>query len=183
MIIVGVEIKGLESLRRKVKAIPQILDDAMWDATFEITELIKQAAELRLSSSMKYSSGELLGSLNNEVVINAQHQIVGRVWSDKQEALFREVGTGPVGEASQKDLPEGFTPVYSKTAWFIPAKDVAVDLEAIYGIPRVTVQGTDFYITKGQPARPFLYPSLVDLIGEAPEIYKEHVQRKLRELK
>lgn len=102
MIIVGVEIKGLESLRRKVKAIPQILDDAMWDATFEITELIKQAAELRLSSSMKYSSGELLGSLKNEVVINVQNQIVGRVWSDKQEALFREVGTGPVGEASQK---------------------------------------------------------------------------------
>lgn len=58
-----------------------------------------------------------------------------------------------------------------------------MDLEAIYGIPRVTVQGTDFYITKGQPARPFLYPSLVDLIGEAPEIYKEHLQRKLRELK
>lgn len=183
MIIVGVEIKGLERLRRKVKAIPQILDDAMWDATFEITELIKQAAELRLSSSMKYSSGELLGSLKNEVVINAQNQIVGRVWSDKQEALFREVGTGPVGEASPKDLPDGITPVYSQTAWFIPTKDVAVDLEAIYGIPRVTVQGTDFYITKGQPARPFLYPSLVDLIGEAPEIYKEHVQRKLRELK
>lgn len=179
----GVEIRGLDSLRRKVKALPKILEDGMWDATFELTELIKQAAELRLSSSVKYASGELLGSLKNEVVINAQGKIVGRVWSDKQQAIFRELGTGPVGEASPKDLPEGITPVYSQTAWFIPVKDVAVDLEAVYGIPRVTVQGTDFYITKGQPARPFLYPSLKELIGEAPEIYKEHVQQALRELK
>jgi hypothetical protein len=183
MVVVGIEIKGLESLRRKAKALPKLLDDAMWDATFEITELIKQAAELRLSSSVKYSSGELLGSLKNEVVINAQGKIVGRVWSDKQQAIFRELGTGPVGEASSKDLPEGVSPVYSQTAWFIPANEVAVDLEAVYGIPRVTVQGTDFYITKGQPARPFLYPSLKDLVEQASEIYKEHVQRKLRELK
>lgn len=179
----GVEIKGLSSLKRKVKALPKILDDAMWDATFEITELIQQAAELRLSSSVKYSSGELLGSLKNEVVVNAQGKIVGRVWSDKEHAIYRELGTGPVGEASQKDLPEGVVPVYSQKPWFIPVQKVDIDLEAVYGIPRITIQGKDFYITKGQPARPFLYPSLKELTEQAPEIYKKHVQKKLKELK
>lgn len=183
MVAVGVEIKGLQSLRRKVKALPKVLDDAMWDATYEITELVQQAAEMRLASGMKYSSGELLGSLKNEVVVNAQGKIVGRVWSDKEHAIYRELGTGPVGEASSKDLPEGVTPVYSQTAWFIPATEVDVDLEAVYGIPRVAIQGKDFYITKGQPARPFLYPSLKELTEQAPEIYKKHVQQKLKELK
>jgi len=179
----GVEIKGLSSLKRKVKALPKVLDDAMWDATYEITELIQQAAEMRLSSGMKFSSGELLGSLKNEVVVNAQGKIIGRVWSDNQKSVFRELGTGPVGESSQKDLPEGVTPVYSQTAWFIPATEVDIDLEAVYGIPRVSIQGKDFYITKGQPARPFLYPSLKELTEQAPEIYKKHVQKKLKELK
>lgn len=178
----GVEIKGLSSLKRKVKALPKVLDDAMWDATSEITELIQQAAEMRLSE-MKYSSGELLGSLKNEVVVNAQGKIVGRVWSDKEHAIYRELGTGPVGQASPKDLPDGITPVYSQTAWFIPATEVDIDLEAVYGIPRVSIQGKDFYITKGQPARPFLYPSLKELTEQAPEIYKKHVQKALKELK
>ena len=179
----GVEIKGMESLRRKLKATPKILEDAMWDATFEITELIKQATELRIASSVKYGSGELLGSFKNEVVINAQGKIVGHIWSDKEQAIYREFGTGPVGQESKKDLPEGVTPVYSTSAWFIPAEKTGVDLEAIYGIPRITIQGKDFFLTRGQPARPALYPSLKEIVEQAPDIYKEHVQKRLKELK
>ncbi|KAF1291049.1 HK97 gp10 family phage protein [Candidatus Enterococcus leclercqii] len=179
----GVEIKGLDSLRRKLKATPKILEDAMWDATFEITELIKQATELRIDSSVKYGSGELSGSYKNEVVINAQGKIVARIWSDKEQAMYREFGTGPVGQASQKDLPEGITPVYSTSAWFIPVDEVEIDLEAIYGIPRITIQGKDFFLTRGQPARPALYPSLKEIVEQAPDIYKEHVQKRLKELK
>lgn len=179
----GIEIKGLDSLRRKLKATPKILEDAMWDATFEITELIKQATELRIASSVKHSSGELLGSFKNEVVINAQGKIVGRVWSDKEQAMYREFGTGPVGQESKKDLPEGVTPVYTTSAWFIPAEKTGVDLEAVYGIPRITIQGKDFFLTRGQPARPALYPSLKEIVEQAPDIYKEHVQKRLKELK
>lgn len=181
----GVEIKGLNSLRRKLKATPKILEDAMWDATFEITELIKQATELRIASSVKFSSGELSGSYKNEVVINAQGKIVGRVWSDKEQAMYREFGTGPVGYESQKELPPEFTETifYTTAPWFIPAEEAGVDLEAIYGIPRITIQGEDFFLTRGQPARPVLYPSLKEIVEQAPDIYKEHVQKRLKELK
>lgn len=178
----GVEIRGMESLRRKIKAIPKILDDSMWDATFELTELVQQAAVLRIQSSAKYSSGELAGSIKYEVVVNAQGKIVGRVWSDKEQALYREMGTGPVGQESSKELPEGVTPVYSTSAWFIPVEKVQVDLEAVYGIPRITIQGNDFYLTRGQPARPFLYPSLKEVMEQAPEVYKQYVREGLRKL-
>lgn len=178
----GVEIRGMESLRRKIKAIPKILDDAMWDATFELTELVQQAAVLRIQSSAKYSSGELAGSIKYEVVVNTQGKIVGRVWSDKEQALYRETGTGPVGQESPKELPEGVTPVYSTSAWFIPVEKVQVDLEAVYGIPRITIQGNDFYLTRGQPARPFLYPSLKEIMEQAPEVYKQYVQEGLKKL-
>ncbi|BDQ49390.1 hypothetical protein EfsSVR2281_12010 [Enterococcus faecalis] len=59
----GVEIRGLDRLKRKTKKATELISDAAWDATFELTELIQGAAELRLASSIKYGSGELSGSL------------------------------------------------------------------------------------------------------------------------
>lgn len=179
----GVEIRGMDSLRRKVNALPKVLNNAMEGATEEITELVRAAAELRISSSMKAGSGELLGSIKTEVVIDSGGKLVGRVWSDKEQAIYREFGTGPNGEKSPKDLPDSINPVYTQTRWFIPAEAVAVDLNAVYGMPKITIQGKDFYITSGQPARPFLYPSLKEILPQMPEIYKDHVQKKLRELK
>lgn len=178
----GVEIRGLDRLKRKTKKATELISDAAWDATFELTELIQGAAELRLASRIKYGSGELSGSLKNEVVVDASGHLVGRVWSDKEQAIYREFGTGQIGEASSKDIPTGIMPVYSQKPWFIPAEKVAIDLEAMYGIPKITIQGQDFFITKGQPSRPFLYPSLQEMIEQASEIYIKHVKERLREL-
>ncbi|MDN5410536.1 MAG: HK97 gp10 family phage protein, partial [Lactococcus sp.] len=134
--IMGVEIRGMDRLRRKVNALPQILNTAMEGATNEITELVRAAAELKISSSMKAGTGELLGSIKTEVVTDYGGKLVGRVWSDKEQAIYREFGTGPNGEASPKDLPEGIHPVYTQTRWFIPAEAVAIDLSAVYGMPK-----------------------------------------------
>ena len=79
----GVEIRGMDSLRRKVNALPKVLNNAMEGATEEITELVRAAAELRISSSMKAGSGELLGSIKPEVVIDPSGNLVGGVWCDK----------------------------------------------------------------------------------------------------
>lgn len=177
----GVQIKGLESLNRKLKTLPKLMEEAVWDATFDITEETAARAAGKLQSSIKYGSGELAGSVKNEVVINGQGKIVGRVWSDKPEALFREMGTGPVGEASAKQLPKGVNPVYTQETWFIPADKVGVDLEVVYGIPKITIKGNDFYMTRGQPARPFMYPSLLEAMESAPDAIRERVQSKLHE--
>lgn len=179
----GVEIRGMDRLRRKVKALPQILNTAMEGATNEIAELVRAAAELKISSSMKAGTGELLGSIKTEVVTDSGGKLVGRVWSDKEQAIYREFGTGPNGEASPKDLPEGIHPVYTQTRWFISAEDIDVDLNAVYDMPKIKIQGKDFFITSGQPARPFLYPSLKEILPQMGDIYKEHVQKGLRGLK
>lgn len=176
----GVEIKGLERLRRKVSALPGVVEQAVYDATFEITEEIQGSAESRLASSIKHGSGELVGSVKNEVVQDNSRNFIGRVWTDKKTGIFRELGTGPVGQASKKDLPPGVTPVYTQTPWFFPVASVVEDLTMLYGIPKIEIQGVQFYRTSGQPARPWLYPSYREVMERAEEIYQRHVQEALK---
>lgn len=176
----GVQIKGLESLRRKVNLAPKLIKDAVFEATFEITEEVQGNAESRLQSGIKHSSGELGGSLKNEVVEGKSGEFIGRVWSDKKTSIFRELGTGPVGQASTKDLPLGITPVYTQVPWFFPVSEVANDLTALYGIPKITIQGVDFYRTSGQPARPFLYPAFREVMERSEEIYQKHISQALQ---
>ena len=178
----GVEFKGLDRLKSKLQALPKIAEDAVFEATFDIVEETVNQATNRLQSSVKYGSGELSSSIKQEVVINSDGKVVGRVWSDKEAALFREFGTGPVGAESPKDLPPGVNPVYSTERWFIPADKVAVDLETIYGIPKVKINEQDFYMTRGQPAQPWLYPSLKEVTEMAEDFYKERLQEGLRGL-
>lgn len=178
----GVEIRGMDRLKSKLKAMPKIIEDAVWDGTFDIVEEISTNAISRLQSSEKHGSGELAGPVKHEVVIDSSGNVVGRVWSDKDTAIFREFGTGPVGEASSKELPPGVTPVYSHERWFIPVNKVAIDLEAVYDIPRVTIKDQDFFMTRGQPARPWLYPSLKEVEERAPDMLADRVKEGLKKL-
>lgn len=177
----GVEIRGLSRLNVKLQGLTKAIQQGSEDAIRELTEIVKSQATLRLQSSIKYSSGELAGSLKDEVV-DSKGNLVGRVWSDKKQAIFREFGTGPVGQASHKELPPDVHPTYTQSPWFIPVEAVDRDLNAIYGIPKVKIQDKIFYITKGQPARPWLYPSLKDAEEQAPNIIKENVQKRIRGL-
>ncbi|WP_429976659.1 HK97 gp10 family phage protein [Enterococcus sp. AZ051] len=178
----GVTIKGLDALKAKLDSLPKIVESGVVSATSELTEDVLSRTQLRIQSSTKHASGELAGSYKEEVVVNASNVVVGRVWSDKDTALFRELGTGPVGEESEKDLPQGINPVYTQEAWFVPVDQVAVDLEAVYGIPRITIQGKDFYMTRGQPARPALYPSLKEVAETAEEVYEEHINKAVKSI-
>ena len=90
------------------------------------------------------------------------------------------MGTGQVGQASQKDLPPGMNPVYTQEPWFFPVDSVDIDLNAIYGMPIIKIQGKEFYRTNGQPARPFLYPALKEGTENAADIYKQHIQKSIR---
>lgn len=85
----GVEIRGLDSLKRKLNATPKILKDAVWDATFEIVEIVQGKAVSKLQSSVKHGrgAGGLAGGLKYEVVVDGQGKVVGRVWSDDAHAV------------------------------------------------------------------------------------------------
>lgn len=177
----GVTIKGIESLRRKTKLLPGLIKQAAVEATGEVAELVQGYAIQNIQSSTKHASGELASSVKNEVTESIEGRIQAYVWTDKEQGVYRELGTGPIGEASQKDLPPGVTPVYSQGPWFIPANEVP-DLEALYGMLRITIQDNDFFMTRGQPARPWLYPALKQGMEEASDIYQERINEKLKGL-
>lgn len=177
--MVEFRINNLEQLKKKLTKLPKKMEKAIEQATYELVERTQTLAIERIQSSTKYSNGELASSLQTEVVVNENGEVLGRVWSASEHALYREFGTGPVGKDSPKELPANVTPVYSTKKWFIPVNLVSVDLEAVYGVPRITIKGQDFYMTKGQPARPFLYPSLKDIEEQAPEIFKKEVHKEL----
>jgi len=101
-----IEVKGIDSLRDKLKKLPQILNQATNQAMFEVTETIRSTAEDNAPVGIYTGGGELKGSIH-AIVDNEDGKIVGRVWSDKKQAIFTEFGTGPRGQASPKDLPEG----------------------------------------------------------------------------
>lgn len=77
-----VTIKGKDKLLSQFGKIPKAIEDAIFDATFEIVEDIQGRVESELNSSIKYNRGDLAGSNKNEVVKDTGGNIIGRVWND-----------------------------------------------------------------------------------------------------
>lgn len=178
----GVEIKGMDRLARKVGKLSAATREGTKKAIYEIAQDVRGEAESNVQSSVKYASGELSGSIKDEIVKDSSDMITARVFSDKRQAIFRELGTGPNGEKSKKELPTGITPVYTQQAWFFPVESALQDLTVLYGIPKIRIKGKMFYRTSGQPARPFLYPALLSVESRAEEIYKRNIANELRKV-
>lgn len=106
------------------------------------------------------------GMLRNSITTSVKYEdgeIVGKVGSNLKYAVYVEVGTGPVGAKSKKLLPKGITPQYKSDGWYYKAKD-----------------GVRY--TKGQIAKPFLYPSFKTNESKADEYIKKGIQAYLRGL-
>lgn len=175
------EVKGLNKLKTKVGKLPSVLQEGAKNAVYEITQEVSGRATSNLASSIKHGSGELQGSVKDEVRTDSSNNPIGEVWTDKKEGIFREFGTGPNGEKSSKDLPPGITPVYTQQAWFFPVTASVEDLTALYGIPKIEIQGVEFYRTSGQPASPWLYPALKYVEENlASDIVKRNVSEAIK---
>lgn len=172
------EIKGLDSLNEKLDKLPDIFKKAIWDGAFDVAEKTEGYAIKELQETVQYGTGELARSLKYEVV-EQNGKIVGRVWSDNQIAWYRELGTGRNGQMSVKKLPDGFTPSYRQTPWFIPADKVGIDLNAIYGMPKIKIGTKYFYKTNGQPARQFLTPAIDQAKDDSRDIVIGRINESL----
>lgn len=179
--MVKVEVRGMSQLKAKLDRLPKVLEDAVWDANYTIAETVRSNTVREIQSTTKVGTGEIANDYKAEVSRNRNGRISAFVWGNPV-AMAREFGTGQVGQASPKELPEGVTPVYRQTPWFIPAEGLP-DLNALYGMPLITIKGKKFYRTNGQPARQALMPAIKGAKQQAPEIYKANVQKQLRKLR
>ena len=171
--MINVELRRLDELKTKLKKLPSVVANATANGQENAIEQAEAYAVDELQSSIKYSTGELARSYNDEVI--------GRWWNSSMVAVFREFGTGLVGEMSDKQLPQGVAITYRQTPWFFPVDAVDLDLTKIYGIPKIKINGKYFYRTAGQPARQFMTPAANRIEKEAPEIIKKTVDQELRD--
>ena len=179
----SVTIKGLDKLTKQLADIPKATMEGAQKANHATTEEIASRAISNLQSSTRHSSGAggLAGEIKNESeTIDGTPE--GRVWVDSPIGTYREFGTGPVGEASQKDLPDGVNPVYTQDPWLIPADKVGADLNALYGLPIWTIKGKKYYWTRGQPARPFLYPAFKEVVADTQKWYEQEINKELKKV-
>ncbi len=106
------------------------------------------------------------GHLRNNIHTNVKYedkQIVGTVGTNLNYAIYVELGTGPVGARSPKMLPPNITPKYKTQGWYYKSKD-----------------GVRY--TKGQVAKPFLYPAFKINEIKAKEYIKKGINSYIRSL-
>lgn len=180
MIMLEVEIHGLDKLKTKLNKLPDVLAKATMNGQEDAIEQAEAYAVDELQSSIKYSQGELARSFKHEVRQDGD-DLVARWWNSSMVAIFREFGTGRVGENSPKKLPPNIAITYRQTPWYIPAEEVDIDLNKIYGMSKIKIKGKYFYRTTGQPARQFMTPAMDRLAKEAPDIIKMRVEQEFRD--
>lgn len=169
-------VNGRDKLFKQIDMLPGLMSEVTQASAYELTETVLGNVVSRLQSEVKHGNSELAGSFKSEVETEKNVSVLGRVWSDKAGAMYREFGTGPNGQSSQKDLPEGINPVYTQEPWFFPVNSTDADLNALYGIPVIEIGDTKFYYTHGQPARPYMYPAFKDGIENRDEIIRENAK-------
>ena len=106
------------------------------------------------------------GLLRNSIHTDVKYEdkeILGTVGTNLDYGIFVELGTGPVGAKSPKILPPNITPKYKTQGWYYKAKD-----------------GVRY--TKGQIAKPFLYPAFKANEHKAEEYIKKGVKAYISNL-
>jgi len=167
-----VTIKGLDMLTKQLRSIGESSPEASRRATFAVAQTMADEAKQRFIAESRFTSGEggTAGNLTAEVEMDGNNAI-GRVNAASPIFIYREFGTGPNGEASVKDLPEGVNPVYTQVGWLIPQAESG-DLSQ-YGYPTIEIKGSKFHPSNGQPAKPFLYPAFKEVAENAESIYAD----------
>lgn len=150
------KIEGLDRLYRKIARLHNIdIKPIIEDATIRVRDEAKMRVPV--------DTGELQNSIDYNVDISAKG-FTGKVFTNKEHGLYVELGTGPKGEANHSGISPEIKPIYSPSGW-------------VY----YDVDKQKFIFTNGQPARPFMYPSLHDNREKISKFIQEKVQRKIEE--
>lgn len=140
--------------------------------------IVQGQARLLISSD----TGALARSvrIKNEV---KEDSVSSTVYTNSKYAPYYEFGTGPNGEANHQGISPKVTPHYKQTGWMIPADAMSVDKAEAYGFKVAYKDGEVIgYYTKGQMARPFMYPALHDQEDAIKKNTERLFKKKLKEI-
>lgn len=123
-------------------------------------------------TGFKVTSGELRGSIGLTVT-DDEEGLVAHVGTQKEYAIYVEVGTGPKGQADHAGISPDIQPTYRMTPWWIHESMVDEDAAEVYGWHYIDTKQGRFYRVSGQPAHPFLYPALKDHEEDISRVLKD----------
>jgi hypothetical protein len=151
-------IEGLDELLDELDDLEQDILDA---AAFGLAKGLKRTVGVA-KALCSADSGQLRNSIT-DIVERKGDTVDGQALATAGHAIYVEMGTGPVGQANH----QGVAPVpvtYRTTGWVYRSK-----------------KDGKFYGTKGQPARPYLYPAYKQTRKLILSDVREAVEQRLRE--
>lgn len=170
---------SIEGLERFTVKLGRLEDVDIRIPTSKAIALVQEAAK----SSVRVRSSELRGSIYIDVRGN-ELDAHSTCFTNKSYAGYVEFGTGPNGQANHQGISPNIPVAYRQTGWMMPASAMSEEEARGYGfgIAKDKDGKVIGYYTKGQPARPFLYPAMADNVEEIIDIYKKYVKEKTGEV-
>lgn len=169
-------VEGLERLIVKLGKLENV--DARIP-TGKAISLVQEAAK----SGVRVKTGELRGSIYTDVR-NTADSVQGICYTNKKYASYVEFGTGPNGQANHQGISPNVPVAYRQTGWMMPASAMSVEEAKGYGfgIAKNKDGKVIGYYTKGQPARPFMYPAIANNVDNIIDIYQKYIKEKTGEV-
>ncbi len=161
------DIKGWTSLMAKLDALGgSHLEEAAKESVLMLALATTAAAKL----FVPVDSGELRGSIHEAVEVDGS-QAVGYSYTNSDHAAFVEFGTGPVGlQGGRSGSP---VKVHYSLGPFLVKRGTGRPGEVVLSYEDYWVycdeQGR-FFATRGQPAKPFMYPAAKEVEKQAQKI-------------
>lgn len=146
---------------------------------------VKQAGIIAQSQAKLLISSDT-GALARSVRVKNEVKegiVSSTVYTNSNYAPYYEFGTGPNGQANHDGISPNASPRYKQKGWKIPADAMSIDKAKGYGFGVAYKNGEVIgYYTKGQMARPFMYPALHDHIDDINKNTERLFKKKLKEI-
>lgn len=173
-------IEGLESLNDKLDRLSvEDVEAAMRRAMLIVQGAAKAAAPVNKNSG----GGGLRGSIYVDVEIKGE-TVTGICYTNLDYAKYVEFGTGPAGQANHAGISPHENVTYRQTGWIIPAKAMSEADAMAYGFKIMKDKDGQVigYGTRGQRARPFMYPALKNHKKNVLKEFEKTLRKKQREI-
>lgn len=172
-------IKNVDKLMAKLNS----LDSTVANET--IKKAVSQGGLIVQTQARMYITSDS-HALKRSVKVKTEQDTSGvssTVYTKSDYAAYYEFGTGPNGQEHHDGISPAVTPHYSQKGWMIPADAMSEDKARKYGFKVAYKNGEIIgYYTRGQMARPFMYPALHDHKKDIMKNTEKILSNKIKEI-